>query len=163
MRKGPNQVDLMAGQREAVMMDWERVATKRALRLPVHTSISTWQPESEVEAMLVEVESYVLRERLVGDTKRVRKVVPVETPMRFPASPWQFFKQRHQTSWWLGWLVRRRPVRTRLHSVTRSVTFEAEVTFERYATYPEATVYYPPDRLGKPVLVERFTTGVSEV
>lgn len=28
-----------------------------------------------------------------------------------PASRWQAFKERHAMSWWLGWYVRRRPVR----------------------------------------------------
>jgi hypothetical protein len=47
-------------------------------------------------------------------------------------SPWQHFKANHESSWWLRWLTRRRPVRT--HKVTRTATFTA--TWEQFVGYP---------------------------
>lgn len=97
--------------------------------------------------LLARMTSYVLAEQLVGDTKTIHCTKGYE----FPSSPWQFYKQRHASSWWLGWLVARRPVRTEKHYQDR----EHEVRFERYATYPESTLRAP--ELGRPVIMESYT------
>jgi hypothetical protein len=100
-------------------------------------------PDDLLDQLRVRLESYVMAEKLVGDTKDVSGSIP------FPTSPWQFFKQRHSGSWWLRWLVTRRPVRVERHR------WEASVTFERYANYPESTLRVP--ELGRPVIFEQFT------
>lgn len=101
------------------------------------------RPDDITDNLVVQLESYVLAEKLVGDTKEVSGAIP------FPTSPWQFFKHRHAGSWWLRWLVERRPVRTENHR------WETSVTFERYNHYPESTLRVP--ELGRPVMFEQFT------
>ena len=95
------------------------------------------------DQLVYRLEAEVLADRLVGDTKTAHGA------LFFPASPWQFFKGKHSSSWWLGWLVRRRPVRNDEHPYT------ATVTFERYATYPYSRLHPHPD-LGRAVLLEQF-------
>jgi hypothetical protein len=58
---------------------------------------------------------------------------------RFPSSPWQHFKQNHAESWWLGWLVRRRPVQLTNHVKTAILT----VNLDRYRTFPQANYVFP--------------------
>jgi hypothetical protein len=67
----------------------------------------------------------------------------------FPASPFQHWKQKHATRWWLRRFVRRWPVRT------ERLTREARLTvnLERYRTYPEANYVLPPDKFGAPYRV----------
>lgn len=57
----------------------------------------------------------------------------------FPASSWQMFKLEHQGSRWLGWLVRRRPVRRIGHTKTATLTTE----LDRYRTFPQANYVFP--------------------
>lgn len=100
-------------------------------------------PDPIIGDLMLRLESYVLAEKLVGDTKEVSGAI------EFPSSPWQFFKQRHAGSWWLRWLVVRRPVRLTPHR------WGTAVTFERYAHYPEATLRTP--ELGRPVVFETYS------
>lgn len=99
----------------------------------------------DLAAEMIRVESEVLAERVVSDTQTVAGTV------EFPESPWQFFKARHADSWWLRWLVRRRPVRYAKH------LHEATVYLTRYATYPSATLL-PQDTFGEPVLWDNVET-----
>lgn len=94
-------------------------------------------------ALLHRLEAYALSEHLVTD----RYVG--ERMFRTPATSWQMFKWEHAESWWLGWLVRRRPVRfsEQPHHVV--------VEVERKALYPQANIAVP--NLGRPVIIERLT------
>lgn len=94
-------------------------------------------------SLVARLEGVVLSEKLVHDTS-IKGVGYSE----HPASPWQFFKQRHESSWWLGWLVERRPVRTERHRV------EVKAEFTRWAHYPHAKVNIP--ELGRPVIFEEL-------
>ena len=67
-----------------------------------------------------------------------------------PASPWQMFKRKHAHSWWLRWLVERRPVE---YSVWyESVTVEVEAK----AIYPEASIKMP-DYMGRQFIIHAIT------
>jgi len=57
-------------------------------------------------------------------------------------TPWQHFKANHSESWWLGWLVRRRPVRTR--RVTHTATLVA--TWDQFVGFPWQTAVSHLDR-----------------
>jgi hypothetical protein len=99
-------------------------------------------PDPVTDMLRCRMSTYVLAEKLVGDTQLVTGEIP------FPTSPWQLFKQRHAGAWWLGWLVARRPVRT------SPCHWGKTVRLERYATYPNATIL--PPAMGAPVIVESF-------
>lgn len=64
--------------------------------------------------------------------------------VEWPATPWQHFKKRHAESWWLRWLVARRPVRMQ-HEV---VDFQEAWT--ELAAYPWQTHLPPFPKLGRP-------------
>lgn len=72
------------------------------------------------------------------------------TKFLYPASPWQYFKRVHAKSWWLGWLVNRRPVRN--ITVTRSLTLSLDCS--DWVAYPHQTLVDP--RLGKPVRIAEY-------
>lgn len=59
----------------------------------------------------------------------------------FPASPFQHWKSKHEDSRWLGWFVRRWPVRTDEHRQDVRLI----VHLERFRTYPEARIPVPED------------------
>lgn len=71
---------------------------------------------------------------------------------KVPASTWQMFKQTHQNSWWMGWLVTR-------HPVVEATSYEwIKVRVSRYLKYPDVTVSVSGQ--GKPVIHE-FVTRLS--
>lgn len=74
--------------------------------------------------------------------------VSVSASVEFPHSPWQFFKQNHASSWWLGWLVRRRPVVLD----TKTNTNTAMVEFHRTTKFPHSSNI--PSTLGQPYIFE---------
>lgn len=98
-------------------------------------------PEIEYNEKKWVLEAYVLAEKLAEDT--YHNSILVKTP----TSSWQMFKEEHQASWWLRWLVLRRPIqsKTERHTLT--------VKVERYASYPEANIDVS-QRLGRPVPYE---------
>lgn len=88
-----------------------------------------WETISEkVKMMRVRLSGYALAEKLADDHYTRTKHVP------FPKSPWQFFKERHQHSWWMAWLVRWRPVVYEKHRISLTVDVA------RYLAYPQATI-----------------------
>lgn len=66
-----------------------------------------------------------------------------------PASTWQMFKRTHASSWWLRWLVERRPVRTVRH------TQQVIVRATDRAIYPDARIQLS-DQLGRPFLITQM-------
>lgn len=66
----------------------------------------------------------------------------------FPKTSWQMFKSEHESSWWLGWLVRRRPVEYEHYVKTM------KVKLDRYFTYPAMEL---DRKMGSPVKFERIT------
>lgn len=123
----------------------ERLKVGKTRFIPQETYVQIvegWDPmRQEVRGMILEVEAYVLADKCVEDQQVYRPL------FWFPSSPWQHFKHKHRESWWLGWLVRRRPVRQTAWGKSM------EVDFTRYATYPKATYPVPPE-FGKPVWYE---------
>lgn len=112
-------------------------------------------------ALVHRLKAYVLTQHLVGDTfeTTVMRQVPVEVPYEVPASWWQHFKLQH-----LPTVSRWRPVRYRKEtaSATAVALVPVKVKFDRYAAYPDANIAIRDDRLGKPVLWERFTPEVQQ-
>lgn len=51
-----------------------------------------------------------------------------------PKTTWQMFKHTHAGSWWLAWLVSRRPVEYEQTSV------DVTVEVKRYLTYPDMAI-----------------------
>lgn len=123
-----------------VALEQRKVVSQLVVTREARLSVS---PDDLTDQLALRLESYVLAEKLVGDTKTVTG------HLSFPSSPWQFFKQRHAGAWWLRWLVRRRPVALDRHR------YERDVIFEKYAQYPEATLHTP--ELGRPVIIEQFS------
>lgn len=99
-------------------------------------------PSDFLGGLMVRLESEVLAEKLVGGT------YTGYGHKDFPSSPWQFFKQNHAESWWLRWLVVRRPVKTERHTIKSVVEVEA------HRTYPSSRIQTPD--LGKPVIWEQL-------
>ena len=103
--------------------------------------------EQVAEGLMVALKTHVLTEQLAPES------FAHTFTTSFPASPWQFFKQNHAASRWLGWYVRRWPV------ALRPVDHSFTVKIEREFAYPESKLAVP--ELGRPVLVE--TPSVENV
>jgi len=99
--------------------------------------------EDELTGLMVRLVSEVLTEHIVSETQTAELDVP--------ASWWQHFKQDHRDRWFMRRFVRRWPV--------AYTTWQTEVRFSRYATYPNADVKMPPSPLGRPVYVESIGFG----
>ena len=93
------------------------------------------------DELMYRLTAYVLSEKLALETYTATKVYSR------PASTWQMFKQAHENSWWLRWLIQRRPIKMlrEPHVVT--------VDLERNFTYPESNLV---PQLGRPVIYERL-------
>lgn len=91
-------------------------------------------PDAEAlmrDQLRYQLKSYVLSDHITDDTYRA------STTFEYPRSTWHMFKSRHAESWWLRWLVRRRPIQ--MATERRTVA----VKVERYLGYPDATIRTP--------------------
>jgi hypothetical protein len=105
-------------------------------------------PSSFYDQLTHRLTAYVLADHLVSDTYTTTVEVPVEEP----TSWFQLFKREH-----LPTIARRWPVKTRTVVHRREVT----VAFDRYATYPEASIAIP--ELGRHRYVEMVNHSLGEV
>lgn len=96
------------------------------------------------DRLAVRMETTVLADHLVADHYESHRWVNV------PASWWQHFKDTYADSWWLRWLVRRRPPIFDAQHVSMCVSFD------RWATYPYARIK-EDHRLGAVVYREEVT------
>lgn len=101
-----------------------------------------------LESMRLEVVEDLLRNSFIYRLKTdiLAEKLPPEKVERsktftldFPASSWQHFKQEHSESWWLRWLVQRRPIRYQALEQTATLT----VDLERYRTFPQCNYVFP--------------------
>lgn len=129
--------DVISLQRVAL----EQMRVAGMYNIAENTRLSV-EPAQIIEGLVAKIESFVLTERLLSDTQQVSWTV--ETP----TSTWQFFKQQHKDSWWLGWFVRRCAVKSEVKKYSK------EFSFERYAMFPHASIPTDP-YLGSPVIVEK--------
>lgn len=104
-------------------------------------------PETFQKELYHSVEGFVLEEKLAKEVYRDTAYNQI------PTSSWQMFKDEHQDSWWLGWLVRRRPV------LCREQRFDLEVRIDRRNRYPEANVTTTP--LGRPYIFDTVDTSLN--
>ena len=118
-------------------------------------SMELQQREAHYQAdrMLCRLTADVLTEKLPPETINESRIAV----WNFPRSSWQHFKLEHSESWWLGWLVRRRPVQYAVHDKQVTLT----VDLERYRTFPQANIAYPPE-LGPYVNVAYLEKSWSE-
>lgn len=112
------------------------------------------------EALAVSLKQHALGMRLTLTTQLLADRLPpndvdrvVPAFFSFPASPFQHWKSKHEDSRWLGWFVRRWPVRTDEHRQDVRLV----VHLERFRTYPEARIPVPSNY--GPV---RFSCTLSE-
>lgn len=123
------------GPVDKITLERLRLGSRYILPAYIANSMEFSIEQDIFDRMAYELKTEVLAERLppVEVTER--------TSLFFPSSSWQLFKEEHTESWWLGWLVRRRPVRRKARPVALTVGFD------RYRTFPECT-YQVPDALG---------------
>lgn len=123
------------------MMEYGLTSFVRADRVGGLGSFST-----ELAAMRLKQEANVMRMKLTTDVL-ADKLPPVEIDRKtkaffwFPESPFQHWKSKHAHTSWLGWFVRRWPVRHAEH--VREVRLI--VNLQRFRTYPEASIQVPPN------------------
>ena len=124
---------------QQLILHMRRVGTRRAVPRYVAQSaeFKAFWAENELESMIMELSSYVLADQKVSR----RQTVTLE----YPASWWQHFKRDQMPRRF----IRRWPVRMQKYS--REIILDADVT------YPDADML-PPERFGRPVIVERMTS-----
>lgn len=123
----------------------ERLVRARAAVGPaMRETLSLETYEDRVLGSLVyQLTARVQSQQLAEATVRESTTVCFE----HPTSTWQMFKSRHASSWWLGWLVRRRPV----WNATETKTVALVATWTGWATFPDSSLAIADDRLGKVV------------
>lgn len=105
------------------------------------------------DRLFVRLKAYVLTHQLAEHSVSRQRTVS------WPASPWQHWKHRHAGSWWLRWLVERRPVRLQYETV------DFQEAWTELAAYPWQTYLPPFPELGRPnrvVLTDVRWTPPSE-
>lgn len=104
----------------------------------VRGSLHAQVAESILGDLVYRLTADILAEKLPPETVARSKTFTVS---KVPTSSWQHFKSEHPESWWLGWLVRRRPVEY------REIEFEATLTvdLDRYRTFPQCNYTFPKD------------------
>ena len=133
------------------MSDGEVIYGERKILEALRFSDSIWIGDN-TKVVAEEVAEGEVKQRLIRLTRHVYTDQIAEEHYHdsaayyFPSSPWQFFKQRHQDSWWLDWFVRRWPVQTDTKIANLAVTVG------RYVGYPDLQVR--EDALGKSVIYE---------
>jgi hypothetical protein len=95
-----------------------------------------------LDQLIFRLRSAVLADKLVSERQAVT--------LDIPASWWQHFKRD-------SWLGRHRPQWMRRRWPVRFTTMRQEVLFERYRTYPDASIALPSERFGAPVIYETYT------
>lgn len=109
------------------------------IRTPLELSVSpAFDPHGFGEELAWRLSSCVARDQLAPE--RYSEFLTT----RRPASTWQMFKHSNRGTWWLGWLVRRRPV----VEVLEHHTLTVEV--DRAIYYPDLIV----KEAGRPLIVE---------
>lgn len=128
---------------DAVLITHQKILEPTKIGLTIRQNLShTEEFDVDHNEIIHIFESSLLREHLATDHYQG------DTAYQWPATTWQMFKATHADSWWLGWLVRRHPVRMRKE--TRMVV----IRVDRYAAYPEADV--PLKDLGRPFPYEEL-------
>jgi hypothetical protein len=133
------------GSPEGVLLERITFGAAQSIAPPLAQALASVDVDHFTNALTARLEAHVLGKRLPSLTHSASRQLGWE----FPASTWQHFKQRHAHSWWLRWLVDRRPVRTSTH--TRTVTLTT--TWEQHVGFPWASHVFP----GKEVLVHDVT------
>ena len=134
----------------------ERVILER-LRVGINTRVSNYVARhAQVEAywgdglldeLSIRLTSEVLAKSLSSESTSKTVLFQHDEP----ASAWQMFKRNHATSWWLRWLVDRRPVQCAPITKSETVTFKAE----KWAAYPDAAIALPVETFGRPFVFSR--------
>jgi hypothetical protein len=126
---------------EQVTLEWVRYAQMQSLAYELTASVSE---DFFLNTILVRMQARMLAQ------KALTRAVDVWVPFRYPSSPWQHYKRNHEASWWLGWLVRRRPVQE------KTVQKVAHVEVDQAAVYPQQGLIDATlrDRLGSPLIIE---------
>lgn len=122
-------------------LDWHKAGTTRSLSGVIFRDRPSIVDDVRDEMRLV-LEAFVLGEKLPA--KEITKEETVT--MDFPASPWQFFKEKHSSAWWLRWFVSRWPAQFIEFKETVSIT----AVWDQMEIYPENTLNA---QLGKPVVI----------
>lgn len=90
------------------------------------------------DMIVAKLKAFVLTHQLAEHSVSRQRTVS------WPATPWQHFKHRHAASWWLRWLVARRPVRMQHERV------DFQEAWTELAAYPWQTYLPPFPELGQP-------------
>lgn len=155
------------GSKKQFVFDWQKLGFVQAVSREL---LDTWAMPPGVagvsaeasdsygfglDHLFLKLKAYVLTHQLAEHSVSRRRTVS------WPASPWQHFKRRHAESWWLRWLVARRPVRLQHETV------DFQEAWTELAAYPWQTHLPPFPELGRPnrvVLSDvRWTPPGSEV
>lgn len=146
---------------EQIHLERLRVGAKAALpRYVAESAEATSYLDHQLDSLVYALRSEVLGHKQAEDTVTDTATLSVTASVEVPTSTWQMFKRTHQGSWWLGWMVRRRPVRVSTVSKTETKTATLTATWKGYAKFPDAAVRYP-DSLGSPVMVSYVDHGIS--
>lgn len=136
---------------DTVTLEWIKAAAQAAVSAEFAASIDAKLVHQTWYRLVHQLTARVLADQLPPEQATTTKVFTFE----IPATWWQAFKADHADSWWLAWLVSRRPVRTRVYRREGRLDIE----LRRYWSWPKAKVL--PSEWGSPVRVSTLDQVVT--
>lgn len=137
---------------EVQTFEWLKLASHRRLPRGVFAewSISDSHPVAFVrDEMILRLSAEVL-----GRKRGTKKFEDTKTlSVKVPRSTWQMFKMRNAGSWWLGWLVARRPVQYDV--VEKTARFQ--VVVNEWEIFPEQERVHP--QMGRTIQIPVYHTN----
>lgn len=121
-------------------LGWKKVAYQRPITSEIAENVYLFDQVRNLS--MLKFQTHILGQDLPSHT------VCKTSSMKFPTSPWQHFKQKHATSWWMRKFVSKWPVKLDTHN------FSLTATWDQMVTYPwQKHVKYDRKQLGQPVRI----------
>lgn len=129
-----------------LVLSWEKLGARMQLSREMVQDARFDIRETLYGDLLMQLQAYVLGEKLPENTVTATGSVSVE----YPASWWQHFKDTYRERWWMRALARRRPPRMQTKTETGTLT----ATWHHMTAYPWARYTHrvpSSEHLGYPV------------
>lgn len=114
----------------SLVLHWEKLGAQMVISREMIETARFSATEMAFDNLLMQLQAYVLGEKLPDHTETAKGSVSVE----YPATWWQHAKHQYRERWWIRTLARRRPPRMQ----TKTETGTLAATWHHMTAYPWA-------------------------